>query len=270
MARDVYTHGHHDAVLRSHRWRTAENSTAYLLPHLVNGQRLLDVGCGPGTLTVDLARQVAPGEVVGIDVAESVVTEASAYAEGAAVANVRFLSGDFRQAGLELGSFDVVHAHQVLQHLSDPVGALATMALLARPGGIVAVRDADYSAFTWAPASPGLDRWLEIYLAVTRRNGAEANAGRHLLAWAHAAELGGAVYSTSTWTYATPPDRQWWAELWAERSVSSSFAHQAVEYGAATEAELAEVAAAWRGWAADEDAVFVVPHGEVIARVGAP
>jgi 2-polyprenyl-3-methyl-5-hydroxy-6-metoxy-1,4-benzoquinol methylase len=134
VAPDVYTHGHHDAVLRSHRSRTAENSAGYLLPHLVNGRRLLDVGCGPGTLTVDLARRVAPGEVVGIDVVESVVTEASGYAEEAAVANVQFLVGDFRDAGLELGSFDVVHAHQVLQHLSDPIGALAAMRGLARPG----------------------------------------------------------------------------------------------------------------------------------------
>ena len=46
-ARDTYTHGHHESVLRSHRWRTAENSAAYLLPYLAPGQSLLDIGCGP-------------------------------------------------------------------------------------------------------------------------------------------------------------------------------------------------------------------------------
>src|ERR1700677_2184185 len=65
-----YTHGHHESVLRSHTWRTAENSAAYLLPWLRPGLDLLDVGCGPGTITVDLARQVAPGQVVGLDIAE--------------------------------------------------------------------------------------------------------------------------------------------------------------------------------------------------------
>src|ERR1039458_5245514 len=73
MSKNVYTHGHHESVLRSHTWRTAENSAAYLLSHVVAGMDLLDVGCGPGTITLDLAKRVAPGRVVGIDAAESVL-----------------------------------------------------------------------------------------------------------------------------------------------------------------------------------------------------
>ena len=55
---DAYTHGHHESVLRSHRWRTAENSAAYLLPALAPGVSVLDVGAGPGTITLDLAERV--------------------------------------------------------------------------------------------------------------------------------------------------------------------------------------------------------------------
>jgi 2-polyprenyl-3-methyl-5-hydroxy-6-metoxy-1,4-benzoquinol methylase len=263
---DVYTHGHHDAVLRSHRSRTVANSASYLVPYLRPGLDLLDVGCGPGTLTVDLARRVAPGRVLGVDTSADVVEAARAYAAGAgpAAARVSFRSGDFRELA---GSFDVVHAHQVLQHLRDPVGALRSMATLARPGGVVAARDADYSAMVWAPDEPGLDRWREVYLAVTRHNGANADAGRHLLAWAQAAGLDDVAYTTSTWSYATPQDRAWWAGLWAERTVASTLATQAVDYGIATSDELAEVADAWRAWAARPGAVFVVVHGEVVARV---
>src|SRR5262245_33426749 len=60
-----YIHGHHQSVLRSHRSRTAANSDAYLLPHLQAGMTVLDVGCGPGTITCDLADVVAPGQVLG-------------------------------------------------------------------------------------------------------------------------------------------------------------------------------------------------------------
>jgi hypothetical protein len=58
--RATYTHGHHESVLRSHAWRTVENSAAYLVPHLRPGLSLLDVGSGPGTITVDLAERLAP------------------------------------------------------------------------------------------------------------------------------------------------------------------------------------------------------------------
>ena len=266
---DVYTHGHDEAVLRSHRWRTAENSAGYLLPHLAPGLDLLDVGCGPGTLTVDLAARVAPGRVVGVDAAADVVAAAAEHVAEAGAGTVTLVAGDFRDPGLDLGGgFDVVHAHQVLQHLRDPVGALAAMAALARPGGgLVAARDGDYAAMHWAPADERLDRWSAVYHAVTRANGAEADAGRHLLGWARAAGLDDVTYTTSTWSFATPDDRAWWAGLWAERITATTLADQAIEYGIATRADLEDIAAGWRAWAADPGAVFVVPHGEILARV---
>ncbi len=264
---DIYTHGHAEAVLRSHRWRTAENSAAYLLPHLRPGLDLLDVGCGPGTLTVDLAARVAPGRVVGVDVDEGVVASAADHGRAEGASGVEFVVGDFRQLDLEPASFDVVHAHQVLHHLRDPVGALAAMAARARPGGLVAVRESDYPAMFWAPADERLDRWMAMYQAVARRNGAETSAGRRLLGWAGEAGLTDVTYSTSTWTFATPDDRAWWAEMWAERSTATNLAAQAVEYGVATDAELATIAAGWRAWAAEPGATFTVVHGEVLARV---
>lgn len=265
MSRDSYTHGHQEAVLRSHRWRTAGNSAAYLMPVLDRGQRLLDVGCGPGTLTVDLARLITPGEVIGVNVELMVVEEARSHAKEAGTTNVHFISGDFREVGLEPRSFDVVHAHQVLQHLTNPVGALRAMRDLAKPGGVVAARDGDYSAFTWWPAQPLLDQWLEVYVAVARRNAAEPNAGRWLLHWARAAGLSEVSYSSSTWAFSKTPDRRWWADLWAERSVASSFAEQAVSYGIATAGELQDLAEGWHLWAAEPDAVFIVVHGEILA-----
>lgn len=262
MTGDVYTHGHHDSVLRSHRRRTVENSAGYLLPHLCAGLDLLDVGCGPGTITVDLARRVAPGRVVGVDAAADPLAEARAAAHG--VPNVTFVRGD--AYGLE-GAFDVVHAHQVCQHLADPVAALREMGRVCRPGGLVAARDADYAAMTWYPHDERLDAWLDVYRRVAHGDGAEPDAGRMLMAWTRSAGLTDVTASASVWCYATPADRAWWGGLWAERIVSSGIAEQAVERGLASRGDLAELAAGWLDWAAHPDGWFAVLHGEVLARI---
>ena len=89
MSEHRYTHGHHETVLRSHRWRTAENSVAYLLPHLRPGMRLLDVGCGPGTITMDLAERVGPtGGVTALERTADALELARAEAERRGTAGV--------------------------------------------------------------------------------------------------------------------------------------------------------------------------------------
>ncbi len=263
---DTYTHGHADPVLQSHRWRTVENSAAYLLPVLRPGLDLLDVGCGPGTITVDLASRVAPGRVVGIDVSADPLEEARAAAERAGV-DVAFEVGSVYALAAADDAFDVVHAHQVLQHLTDPVGALREMARVCRPGGVVAVRDVDYAATTWFPDDPGLDGWLALYRRVARANGAEPDAGRRLLSWAHAAGLRDVTASAGTYCYASPEERRWWGRSWAGRATSSAFAEQAVAYVLATTAVLVEIASAWLLWAAADDGWLGMLHGELIVRV---
>ncbi len=262
----TYTHGHPDAVLRSHRWRTADNSAAYLLPHLRPGLALLDVGCGPGSLTADLARHVAPGQVIAIDSAVAPLDEARAAATAAGV-EVDVRVGDAYAIDLPDDSVDVVHAHQVLQHVADPVAVLREMGRVCRPGGVVAARDADYAVMTWAPADPRLDRWLEIYHAVARANGAEPDAGRALLGWAHTAGLDDVTSSATAWCFASPEDRAWWGGLWADRTVEPAYARQAVATGLTDLAGLADISDAFRSWAQHSDGWFVVVHGEILCRV---
>jgi SAM-dependent methyltransferase len=262
----TYTHGHHESVLRSHAWRTAENSAGYLLPHLRPGLSVLDVGCGPGTITVDLARIVVPGQVVGLDASEEVVAQARALGAESETANVRFEVGDIFALEDDDASIDVVHAHQVLQHLVEPVAALVELRRVLRPGGVLAARDSDYGAFVWAPAAPALDRWIELYLAVTARNGHDARIGPSLLGLAHAAGFSDVTVSSTSWTFADSASRQWWGGLWADRVQYSRFAEQAVAYGLSDLNELQSIAQAFVNWAGSPDGVFIVPHVEILAR----
>ncbi|MEO5874502.1 MAG: methyltransferase domain-containing protein [Streptosporangiaceae bacterium] len=265
MTRDTYTHGHHDSVLRSHRRRTAENSAAYLVPHLTGDSVLLDVGCGPGTISVDLARRV--GAVVAFDSAGDVLAEGRRLAADEGVANVTFEVADVYAMPYADGSFDIVHAHQVLQHVPDPVRALREMRRVCRPGGIVAARDSDYAGFTWFPELPELAEWMALYQECARANGGEPDAGRRLRSWAGSAGFEEIETTASVWGFTTPEDRQWWGGMWADRILRSAMASQALAEGRAGLADLDRISAGWRTWTAAGDGFFTVPHGEILCRV---
>lgn len=263
---DQYVHGHQASVIESHSWRTAENSAAYLLDALEPGMDVLDVGCGPGTITVDLATRVRDGRVLGVDRSPDVLTKAAELAVARGVENVEFEQADVYDLPYADGSFDVVHAHQVLQHLREPIAALREMKRVLRRGGLLAVRDADYGAMTWYPEH-GLSAWRDLYQAVTAGHGAQSQAGRRLLAWVREVGFNTVTATASVWCFADDRDRAWWGGTWAERTLSSGVATAAVEQGLATQRDLEEIAQAWKRWAADPDGWFTVVHGEVLARV---
>jgi SAM-dependent methyltransferase len=263
----VYTHGHAESVLRSHRTRTALNSAAYLLADLHPGLSVLDVGSGPGTITVDLAELVAPGRVTAVETSEATLDLTRAEAARRGCTTIDFLVGDIHALNLPDDSFDVVHAHQVLQHVADPTTALREMIRVCRPGGVVAARDGDYAGFTWHPDSAGLEQWRGLYRQAARANGGEPDAGRHLLGWAHAAGASEVRASSSTWCYADPDSRREWGDMWADRITNSAVADQLLTSGLATRDVLRELADAWHDWAAHPDGWISVLHGEILIRV---
>jgi SAM-dependent methyltransferase len=262
-----YTHGHEPATLASHGVRTAATSAAYLLPHLRPGLDVLDVGCGPGTITLDLAELVAPGRVIGVENVEAPLVVAREEAVRRGDSATRFERADVLELPYDDDAFDVVHPHQVLHHLTDPVTALREMARVCRPDGWVAARDADYAAMAWHPRLPGLDLWRETYRAVAHGNGAEPDAGRRMREWANAAGLADVRITSSVWTYADQASAQWWGTSQAARCSGPVFAAQAAELGVGEDG-LAEIAGAWRAGGSEPDAWFVVLHGELLARPG--
>ena len=123
--------------------RTAAKEGAFFLRHLRPGMRVLDVGCGPGSITLGFAEAVAPGEVIGVDFQQSQVAQAQALSDARGIMNSRFEVADAYRLPFPDGSFDAVFAHAVLWHLREPLKALAEMRRVLRPNGIVGVRDCD-------------------------------------------------------------------------------------------------------------------------------
>lgn len=262
----TYTHGHDPSVLESHRNRTIANSAAYAEEYFVPGADVLDIGSGPGTITAEIAQRVAPGQVVAVEITDAAAAVTSAELSRQQVTNARVVTGDVHNLELPDESFDVVHAHQVLQHVSDPVGALREMGRVCRSGGVIAVRDSDYGRFEWGPHSGELDEWLRLYSAAARANGGEPDAGRYLETWARAAGFGDATANRSAWEYRTPEQCAWWGGMWAVRILKSDLTQQLLREQRATREELEDISAGWRRWAATDGAWFVVHHNEILVR----
>ena len=261
-----YTHGHEQAVLANHAQRRAADCAAYLLPHLRQGMTVLDVGFGPGSITLDLAEAVAPGRVVGIENTDAPIRAAQDNAAARGDHRTEFVRADVMDMPFEDDSFDVVHAHQVIQHLADPVGALREMVRVCKPGGLIAIRDADYAAMSWYPELPELETWRTLYRDIARTNNAEPDTGRHLRRWAHAAGLTDLTVTTSNFTYSSAQQCRGWGESQALRVDGSTFRSQAAQLGFSDD-DVTAIVDAWHTWGSDPDAFFLVPNTEVLARV---
>ena len=258
-----YTHGYHEVILEFYRRRTAEVCAAFLLPHLQPGAAVLDMGSGPGTITVGLARRA--GTVVGVDTSAEMIESARSLAAESGVGNARFKAGSVYELPFDDRSFDVVYAHQLLQHLSDPVRALREARRVLRPGGLVAVRDSDYQTMVHAPVESALEHWLRLYREVAAANGGEPRAGRFLPGWVRAAGFTDPVVTTSTTTFADAAGREMWGGMWAVRATDSDFADHAVRGGFAMRGDLVAISAAFRRWADHPNGFWAWLNGEVVA-----
>jgi len=125
----------------AHARRTAAHNAAFFLPHLKRGMKLLDAGCGPGSITIGLAEAVAPAETIGIDASPDAIEEARALAGSKHAKNVRFEVADVCALPFEDATFDAAFSHAVMQHLRDPLAALREIRRVLKPGGRFAAFD---------------------------------------------------------------------------------------------------------------------------------
>jgi SAM-dependent methyltransferase len=153
--------------------RRPEEWVPFLLPHLRPGMRLLDVGCGSGGITLGLAERVAPGDAVGVEIAPSEVELARRAAAARGVGNARFVVGSAYGLPFPDGSFDAALACNALEHLADPERALRELRRVLRPGGVVGVRDPDWTTAVFSPPDPSAEGALALLLRVRAHNGSK-------------------------------------------------------------------------------------------------
>ena len=152
--------------------RTAAHDLAFVVPHLRQGMDVLDCGCGPGSITVGLADMVAPGKVLGVDIEPRQLEVARALATERGTSNVRFEQASIYELPYPDATFDVAVAHFVVEHVREPMRALREMRRVLRPGGLAAIKDPYYPAFTFRPSLPTLRRYDELLAKVRSHSGA--------------------------------------------------------------------------------------------------
>jgi SAM-dependent methyltransferase len=244
-----------DAVLVR---RTAAQEAAFFLPHLRRGMRLLDCGCGPGSITVGLAEVVAPGRVVGLDLETRQVQAGRALAADRGLTTVQFETGDVYALPFPDGSFDAVFAHMVLFHLNDPLRALREMRRVLAPGGVVGIRDADEGATLMAPTLPLIDELQALQMRLLDHHGASPFYARHqrrLLLEAGFARSEGQV---SVFGGGTPELTRRHAAIVQARLRGPAAAELAIEQGWVTRERLEAMLDAMRAWGERPDAFYAM------------
>lgn len=179
MQASTYTPGYSAPVLSLMKERTAETHAGFFLSHLRPGFRVLDAGCGPGTITLGLARRVSPGRVIGIDIEDSQFASAREQAERECM-SLEFRKASIYELPFESESFDAVFSHAVLQHLSDPIAALAELRRVLKRGGVTGIRAGDAGGILIDAQTEGATQGLAAYLAKREKDGGDPNVGRKL------------------------------------------------------------------------------------------
>jgi SAM-dependent methyltransferase len=147
---------------------------------LREGTACLDVGCGGGDVTVEIARLVGPGgSVIGIDMDPTKIDTARREAAARRVPNVSFRVADATHGDVE-GPFDVVYLRFLLTHLKQPESLLARLRPLVRPGGRIVVEDIDFRGHFCHPQNRAFQRYVELYTQVVRRRGCDPEIGPRL------------------------------------------------------------------------------------------
>jgi ubiquinone/menaquinone biosynthesis C-methylase UbiE len=253
----------------AHARRTAERNAAFLLPHLRPGMRLLDAGCGPGSITIGLAAAVAPGgEAIGFDADASAIDQARVLAAERAIENARFETGDIHRLPYADGSFDAAFVHAVLQHLANPLDVLREVRRVLRPGAVIGIADADYDASVMYPQDPLLDRATEITAALHRlRSGGDPRVGKRLRALLHEAGFVRTEASVLANVEGNDERVRRTGEWLAAGASSPEYIAEVTARGIATEPELLAIAEAQRRWSATPGAIWATMWCQAIGWV---
>ena len=244
--------------------RRASRQAAFFLPYLRSGMTLLDAGCGPGSITVDLAEIVAPAQVIGVDINEEHLNLATRYAHVRGVENVRFQPGDLTELAFTDGSFDAVFVHGVIEYLNAE-RAFSEIYRVLKLGGVVGARHGDFGGFLISPENPELIESFELVSRFLTHIGGDPHCGRNQFAVMRKVGFINLKVSASydCWTETREAARA--ATQWMVKTGLDS-ADMLIALGWTDRSQVEARNLAIRTWGENEDAFAAEAWGEAVAR----
>ena len=261
-----YTMGFSEELIASLKRFNAETSAFHLIPYLRPGLRVLDFGCGPGIISVGLAKYIDPGELCGVDMEESQIDLARDLARASGRPNAIFHVGDVTDLPFEDGFFDVAHGHNILMHIPDTTAALAEVKRVLKPGGILGCREMIGSASFVYPDMNIIPRSWDMLADLLSADDGHPDMGRDMKDHILQAGFDNIRMSASFNTYSSPEEVEFIYNLGKDWLLSSEITLAAIKYGAWTEELSRRLRIAYEKWKVHPAAFVGVAYGEAIAN----
>ena len=264
---DLYIMGYSDAYLRILSARSVADACAYLAPHLKPGLRVLDVGCGPGSISAGLAEAIAPGELRCIDIEPSQVEMASQLAAERGLSNAKFSVADVKALPFEDGSFDIVHCSDALAYIPDTGAALNEMKRVLKSGGILACREIIMDLFMTHPdPDPKFaTQAYAIFADTLEGDDGHPQMGRELAVHLEKAGFTDIQMSASFEMFTGPERLKLLYDLGDQWFFMADVQSPATEYGAATQRMMEEILQSRKNWYNAPQAMGAFAFGEALA-----
>ena len=261
-----YTMGFSEEFMESLRRVTAEKEAAYLLPYLRPGFRLLDIGCGLGTISLGLAKAVAPGEMHGLDMEASQIDMARAGAQAYRVDNAIYHVGDAIDLPFEDCSFDVVSFQNVLMHIPDTRKVFAEAKRVLKSGGIIGCREMIVGSSFTQPDFGVIGKAWEMFEDLLAADDGHPQMGKELKGHLLKAGFTNIQVTLSSNLFSTPADVDFIHGFVQGWFLSPEITEAAIKYGATTRELCDAISAAYDRWRTDPGAVLSVAFGEAVSN----
>jgi ubiquinone/menaquinone biosynthesis C-methylase UbiE len=261
---DERAHGVTPGLSRDYETRTADQQAAFVLPYLHPGMHLLDVGCGPGTITLGLAQAVAPGRVIGVDHDSRHIEAAQALAVERGIVNVSFQTGSALSLPFDDQTFDAAFENNVFTHLSqDALQAAREVLRVLKPGGFFAARDVDVDSVVWGHRTDEIQQLDRLFIRWHQSRGSDITLGKRLPAILRQSGFTRTLKSVSADTKGNPDKVRSHADITLSL-LDGLFGRDILANAWADQPTIARLKAGIQAWGDHPDAFFANVHVEVI------